>query len=723
MISITNEDILLNTKLYKEAYNSVENIPFTEKSFLTKALPRLAAQTHRTYPYQIKIPPSLDEMLRGNFEPAKVITVEKPFDGPYGEMWFGDSSDGIRLLAGYKNGDSRHICDYALGDANVHGILVGSTGQGKSVTLNAFIYGMCYQYAPWELDLTLCDAKITEFKTIAVNNPMPQITAIAATGDADYLISVLASKVEEMGKRNALFPIATAYYKQKGEKKEIKKIADFRKISGMVMPQIIIIIDEFQTMFKSAGKKAGQLEKIIDSFARLGRSTGVHFLMASQEVGSDLPPTLMSNIKLRMAMGCYSSVSDKVLGNSGAAANMGKKGYMLLNDNIEKGGGEADNILFRIPFATDDQVATIAGRIMELGEKEGVTPVLSFYDEEARVYESQYSNFLKKFDTSPDKIYLGEPSSMTKDSEQCVKIVFTKKSMETIGVVANNDTNLIRYIKMFQKNQEAVGVDANIILCAHPVIEDEINVSSMAAEGWYFDKAQYEDNEFFQEMPNFIYRRMLIVLADKELMNQHRARSEETDKMFEEAFPAGSLENTITNKERFANLISCAEQDRQIQMGLHLDELDNENWSSEVIAQVQECIYMCTSYGFADRLLTGLKMPPLYFWIIGMDSIIGLGRSSKSKFTQELTTMMQNASTVNVRVLTFTTSYEDLNNVAQATRFFIIDSVATREISKIKCECYPDTINNGLGVLYDSQDKANGCVKFKKMILDGEIVS
>ncbi len=44
--------------------------------------------------------------------------------------------------------DSRFIGDYRIGDTNPHGILAGSTGQGKSVTLNAYIYGMCYMYAP-----------------------------------------------------------------------------------------------------------------------------------------------------------------------------------------------------------------------------------------------------------------------------------------------------------------------------------------------------------------------------------------------------------------------------------------------------------------------------------------------------------------------------------------------------------------------------------------------
>ena len=34
-------------------------------------------------------------------------------------------------------------------------VLGGSTGQGKSVTLNSIIYGMCLEYAPWEITITL----------------------------------------------------------------------------------------------------------------------------------------------------------------------------------------------------------------------------------------------------------------------------------------------------------------------------------------------------------------------------------------------------------------------------------------------------------------------------------------------------------------------------------------------------------------------------------------
>lgn len=56
--------------------------------------------------------------------------------------------------------------------------------------------------------MTLSDAKIVEFKSIAQNNPMPQIETVAATGDVYYLLSVIEQKIAEMTKLNNVFATA-----------------------------------------------------------------------------------------------------------------------------------------------------------------------------------------------------------------------------------------------------------------------------------------------------------------------------------------------------------------------------------------------------------------------------------------------------------------------------------------------------------------------------------
>ena len=86
---------------------------------------------------------------------------------------------------------------------------------GKSVALNDIITYMCKAYAPWELTLTLADAKVIEFKSYASGGIIPHIESIAATQDTDYIISILEHKQKEMMKVNSasfLMMLLVIYY-------------------------------------------------------------------------------------------------------------------------------------------------------------------------------------------------------------------------------------------------------------------------------------------------------------------------------------------------------------------------------------------------------------------------------------------------------------------------------------------------------------------------------
>ena len=379
MIKVYDNDIIAQTSCVGDALKHSKIGLISGDGFQSKAFPMLEAKVNRQYPYTVKIPRSLDVMLSGDFTPAKEITVKEPIKGPFSNMWFGDSTSGIKLLCGYINGDSRYIFDTELGDAVVHGIMVGATGQGKSVTLNAIIYNACTLYAPWEMHLTLSDAKIVEFKSIAQNNPMPQIETVAATGDVYYLLSVLEQKVAEMNKLNNVFTKAANAFG-----KPCKKIAEFREITGLTLPQNIMIFDEFQTMFTKAGKLSKRITEALDSFARLGRNTGYHLFLTSQELGSDIPKETLNNITFRGAMGCSSAVSELILGNAKASQNMGRKGKLIVNLNsMNKDKNDPDtsknNINVSVPYL-DPQSSAIAQAAIKAGHDFGVTPNLNFYE-------------------------------------------------------------------------------------------------------------------------------------------------------------------------------------------------------------------------------------------------------------------------------------------------------------------------------------------------------
>ena len=240
MLTIDNMGAVRQHGLYMDSLKHSKVGALMQKNFFEEIFPALAQHTEFAYPYKVGIPKSLNAMLEGDFEPAYTITVTKPVQGIYTQNWFGDTIDGFYLHGcGYVNGDNRYLAKQKLDDADIHMILAGATGQGKSVTLNSIILTACSEYAPWELNLTMCDAKIVEFKTYATKFPMPHIRSIAATGDADYLISVLANLHNEMQVMNSVFTVAGVKNIKSFRKKFLKRNADGKIVYYLALPQTI----------------------------------------------------------------------------------------------------------------------------------------------------------------------------------------------------------------------------------------------------------------------------------------------------------------------------------------------------------------------------------------------------------------------------------------------------------------------------------------------------
>ena len=712
MIKVGEEDIQENHMAYIYAYQSSASATFLEDKFVAKSFPKLEKLYNRTYPYDVKLPKSINEMLQGDFTPSKIIRITEPIKGPYSNIWFGDSSDGVFLRAGYKDGDSRYICNQKLDDNDIHMVLGGSTGQGKSVTLNSIIFGLCLEYAPWEISLTLCDAKIVEFKSYALQTPMPHIKTIAATGDADYLISVLENLRDEMMRLNSVFTVAG-----------VKNIKDFRKKTGLCLPQNIIVMDEFQTMFKFAGKRAKEIEKILDDFARLGRNTGYHLLLASQEIGSEISQNTLGNIKVRAAVGCTSTVSEKILGNDAAKNNFGKKGRLLFNTNSDQHKKE-DNQLIRVPYMPDNQRLFIGEELIKKGQNMGVQPVLSFYDEEDRVTESTYTDYLKKFRQNNNSIILGEPSFIMDGDEKLVRLNLDRKETENLCVLTVGNSNMQRYFKMLKKNMELHTDNAtHLVIAADSVFADECQAKTLTKPMFYTDSRVFENN-IMNIALSMVSRRKLCLSIDRVIFEGTFSYNSSFDEFFYEKFERGSKYDTELNRNRFYVADNLLKTDPQFQKEFNIESYTGESLNEFTFKQAQIAVETFDTYGAGTTKLTADDLPPIYTWLLGVNKIMGLGRDKKNAYVMKLKKALQDSTDVNIRFILFTTTMEDIEDLLSGIRWFILDSPQQKEINKIKAqEDYPEQVSGILGVLYDTIAATKKCVKFKKMLLDGEIIA
>lgn len=180
-----------------------------------------------------------------------------------------------------------------------HGLVAGTTGSGKSELLQTFIITLATLFHPYELGFVLIDFKgggmANQFKNL------PHLNGAITNIDGKQIDRSLASIHAELVKRQLLF----AQY-------EVNRIDDYIKlfrdgVAKTPLPHLILIVDEFAEL------KTDQPEfmKELISTARIGRSLGVHLILATQKPAGVVNDQIWSNSKFKICL----KVQDKTDSN------------------------------------------------------------------------------------------------------------------------------------------------------------------------------------------------------------------------------------------------------------------------------------------------------------------------------------------------------------------------------------------------------------------------
>lgn len=177
-----------------------------------------------------------------------------------------------------------------------HGLIAGMTGSGKSEFIISYIASMAVNYSPEEVAFVLIDFKGGGMADVF--KKLPHLAGSITNLDGNELQRSFIAIESELEKRQTLF-------KEISEKKKISNIDiyKYQKLrredkSLKALPHLIIISDEFAELRDQHNDFMDQLIRI----ARIGRSLGVHLILATQKPDGVVNEQIKSNIKFKVCL-------------------------------------------------------------------------------------------------------------------------------------------------------------------------------------------------------------------------------------------------------------------------------------------------------------------------------------------------------------------------------------------------------------------------------------
>tara|TARA_Y100000589_G_scaffold31973_1_gene26720 strand:- start:299 stop:2074 length:1776 start_codon:yes stop_codon:yes gene_type:complete len=218
-----------------------------------------------------------------------------------------------------------------LGDISIldlvempHLLIAGTTGSGKSVSLNTIIVSLLYQLKPEEVKFVIIDPKKVEMSLYRAleSHYLLKFNGIdeSIITKKDNAILALRSLEREMDSRYDLLAEAG--------KRNISEYNDSMKKSKKdLMPYIILMIDELADLMMYSPR---DVEAPIARLAQLARAVGIHLIVATQRPSVDvITGVIKANFPARIAFQVATKIDSRTILDENGADKLIGKGDML----------------------------------------------------------------------------------------------------------------------------------------------------------------------------------------------------------------------------------------------------------------------------------------------------------------------------------------------------------------------------------------------------------
>ncbi|WP_425375404.1 DNA translocase FtsK [Rhizobium deserti] len=272
-----------------------------------------------------------------------------------------------------------------------HLLVAGTTGSGKSVSVNTMILSLLFQLRPEECRLIMVDPKMLE---LSIYDGIPHLLTPVVTDPKKAVLALKWAvremedryrKMSRLGVRNIDgYNARVAGAREAGETIMISVQIGFDRSTGepihedqemdlSPLPYIVVIVDEMADLMMVAGK---DIEGAIQRLAQMARAAGIHLIMATQRPSVDvITGTIKANFPTRISFQVTSKIDSRtILGEQGAEHLLGQGDMLHM-----VGGGRIARV--HGPFVSDHEVEAIVAHLKNQGRPQYLGTVTEDADE------------------------------------------------------------------------------------------------------------------------------------------------------------------------------------------------------------------------------------------------------------------------------------------------------------------------------------------------------
>ncbi|MYQ49928.1 MULTISPECIES: type VII secretion protein EccCa [unclassified Streptomyces] len=243
-----------------------------------------------------------DEPLLANLEFTDLLNLGDAASVDVSRTWRARSqAERLRVPIGVGEDGSPVMLDLkeaAQEGMGPHGLCVGATGSGKSELLRTLVLGLAVTHTSETLNFVLADFK--GGATFAGMAQMPHVAAVITNlADDLTLVDRMGDSISgELNRRQEMLRDAGNY----------ANIHDYEKARAagaplQPIPSLVLVIDEFSELLTA---KPDFIEMFVQ-IGRIGRSLGVHLLLASQRLEEGRLRGLETYLSYRIGLRTFSA--------------------------------------------------------------------------------------------------------------------------------------------------------------------------------------------------------------------------------------------------------------------------------------------------------------------------------------------------------------------------------------------------------------------------------